>query len=141
MDKLILYIDGASLGNPGPAGIGAVLLTDTNKVVKKIYKHIGDATNNIAEYNALIYGLHEAIRLKAKRLTVNSDSELLVRQIKGEYKVKDNVLRLFYNISMDLFKIFDNFEIIQISREKNKEADRLAAKAIDTRIDLSLKEE
>jgi len=129
--KLILYLDGASRGNPGPAGIGILILDKKRKKIKEISKYIGETTNNIAEYNALIYGLDEAQMLKADQVVLNMDSELVVRQLNGEYRVKDNDLKLFFEKALHILKGFDSFEINHIDREKNKEADRLANKAIN----------
>ena len=129
---LSIYIDGAARGNPGPAGIG-VILEDANKqVVKNIDKFIGNATNNVAEYTALIIGMDEAYKLGAKKITVNTDSELMAKQLGGEYRVKSPALK---SLHAKILKILDNFDqvvINNIPREENKSADRLANKAIDS---------
>ena len=129
--KYILYIDGASRGNPGPAGIGIVILDEKKKKVKELYKYIGETTNNIAEYNALIYGLDEAAKLGAREVVVNMDSELVARQLNGEYKVKDPNIKALFEKAAGVLKNFANFEITHIDRLKNKDADRLANKAIN----------
>jgi len=129
--KFFLYIDGASRGNPGPAGIGVVIMDEKKKKIKELYKYIGEATNNIAEYNALIYGLEEISALKADEIVINMDSELVAQQLNGEYKVKDPNIKLLFEKALAILKSFDGFEVRHIVREKNKEADKLANKAIN----------
>jgi ribonuclease HI len=129
MNKLGIYIDGASKGNPGPAGIGVVIVND-ERVIKNISSYIGKATNNIAEYTALIYALEEALILKAKSLEVKSDSQLLCCQINGEYKVKHPNLLPLYERAKHLIKAFNEFSIKYIPREENIGADKLATKAV-----------
>ena len=129
--KIALYIDGASRGNPGPAGIGVLILDAAGKKIKELYKYIGHTTNNIAEYNALIYALDEALMLKADEVIVNVDSELVAKQLNGEYRVKDDNIRLFFEKALHILKSFKNFEVNHIDRSKNKEADKLANKAIN----------
>ena len=124
-----MFIDGGSSGNPGDAAIG-IVISEGNKVVKKISRYIGKATNNIAEYMALIYGLQEALILKADKVKVHTDSELLYHQLNGSYKVKNAQLRIFYLQVQHLLKGFKTIEIQHIPREQNREADRLASKAI-----------
>lgn len=92
MNELELYIDGASKGNPGPSGIG-VIICRNGETIKNISSYIGNATNNIAEYTALIYALEEALILKAEVLKINTDSELLYKQLRRDYKVKAPTLR------------------------------------------------
>jgi len=128
--KLSLYTDGASRGNPGPAGIGVVIL-EGRKKVKELYKYIGETTNNIAEYNALIAGLEEALNLNASEVIVHLDSELVAKQLNGEYKVKDSGMKELFTKTLGILKNFDGFEICHIDREKNKDADKLANKAIN----------
>ena len=142
MSRLInIFIDGASRGNPGPSGIGIVFFDDSKKAVKKLFKFIGNATNNVAEYTALIYGVQEALIDKYENITINSDSELLTRQLRGEYKVKNENLKPFYEQFLHLSRGFNKIDVIGIPREQNKLADNLANKAIDSRIDSSLKTE
>lgn len=128
--RLSIYTDGAARGNPGPAGIGVVIL-EGRKKIKEISKYIGQATNNIAEYNALVSGLEEVIALKADEVVVNLDSELVARQLSGEYKVKDGNIKVLFEKALNALKGFNHFEIRHIGREKNKDADRLANKAIN----------
>jgi ribonuclease HI len=127
---LSIYIDGAAKGNPGPAGIGVVLRDTDDVLVKNINRFIGIATNNVAEYTALIAGMEEARRLKFKQITINTDSELLAKQLGGEYKVKSPALKDLYSKVSRLLDDFEYVSINNIPREKNKDADRLANKAI-----------
>lgn len=127
--RVTLYTDGSSLGNPGKAGVGVVIYNEADKVVKKVAEFIGVTTNNVAEYMALIYALEEALHLKAKEVECFLDSELLVRQLKGSYKVRDNKLRLLYHQVRHLENFFENVNFHHTNREGNKEADRLARKA------------
>lgn len=129
--RIYLYIDGAARGNPGPAGIGVVLFGSDKKKIKDFHRFIGNTTNNIAEYNALIYGLQEALILGAKEVVVNLDSELIAQQLKGEYRVRNaNIKPLFEQVA-HLLNGFDKVEVKHIDRKENKEADRLANKAIN----------
>ena len=128
---LHIHIDGAARGNPGPAGIG-VVITDTNSlVVKNVKKFIGHATNNVAEYTALITGMEEARSLGAKELIINTDSELVAKQLGGEYKVKNAVLKDLYAKVKTILRDFEQVEVNNIPREDNGSADKLANKAID----------
>ncbi|MFH1772883.1 MAG: ribonuclease HI family protein [Patescibacteria group bacterium] len=129
--KLIIYTDGGARGNPGPAGIGAVLMDENKNIISEIFKYIGNATNNQAEYQALIAGLIKAKELKAMDVEVFLDSELVVKQLNREYRVKDKNLALLfvkaYNISLSFKKIIFK----HILREKNKQADKLVNLALD----------
>ena len=129
--RVFIYVDGGSRGNPGPAGIGVVILDAGKKKIKEIWKYIGETTNNVAEYTALIHGLEEAINLKADEIIVNMDSELVARQLNGEYKVKDPGMRELFEKALVALKNFKSFEIKHIERAKNKEADKLVNKAIN----------
>jgi ribonuclease HI len=128
---LQIYADGGARGNPGPAGVGVVLLDENGKKIEEISKYIGNATNNVAEYMAVIYGLLEAMLMNAKNVVLNVDSELVARQLRGEYKVKNQDLKKFVGIALNLFRGFDKVEVREIPREKNKEADILVNKAIN----------
>lgn len=130
-DKLYIYTDGGARGNPGPAGIGAVILDDKNNVIGEVSRFIGVATNNVAEYLAVIYGLHESLYKGASSVFIRTDSQLVARQLKGEYKIKDANLRKFSDIALNLFRFFKSVDIEEIPREQNKAADRLVNKAID----------
>ncbi|MDP2941641.1 MAG: ribonuclease HI family protein [Candidatus Omnitrophota bacterium] len=129
MIRLELYIDGASKGNPGPAGVG-VIISRGGEVLKNISAYIGTATNNTAEYTALIYGLREAMALKGSSLSINTDSELLYRQLRKEYRVKCGHLLGLYNQAVRLLGAFPEVYIRHIPREENRGADRLATKAV-----------
>ena len=129
--KLILYIDGGARGNPGPAGIGVVIMDESGKSIKEFGKYIGEATNNIAEYNALLYGLEEALILRADEIVINMDSELVAKQLSGDYRVKDSNIKPIFERAVNILKSFKKFEIKHVKRELNKEADRLVNKAIN----------
>ena len=129
--KVVIFIDGASRGNPGPAGLGVVIKDENKKTIKEFYKYIGNATNNIAEYNALVYGLQEALIIGAEEVILNLDSELVAQQLKGEFRVKDPRIKSLFDQAVHLINAFKKFDVIHINREKNKEADKLANKAIN----------
>ncbi len=135
--KTTIYIDGASQGNPGPAAIGIVICSDKEPV--EMYKYIGTTTNNVAEYTALIYSLQEALILGIRDVVVKSDSELLVNQLNGIYKVRDLKLHAFYEQFAHLKRGFKNLKVEFIAREENVRADKLANKAIDSRLNTSLR--
>ena len=129
MKELEIYIDGASKGNPGPSGIGVVICRD-GQTIKNVSSFIGNATNNVAEYTALIYGLQEALMLKAKVLKINTDSQLLYRQLKKIYKIKSQNILGLYNQAVHLMSGFENILMNNIPREENRGADKLATKAV-----------
>lgn len=124
-----IYIDGASKGNPGPAGIG-VIVCRGDEVVANVSEYIGRATNNVAEYTAFISGLREAQQLKARSITVKTDSELLCRQINRQYKVKNPGIISLYNQAVRLISEFEHVVVQHVPREMNKGADKLATLAI-----------
>lgn len=124
-----LYIDGASRGNPGRAGIGVVLCDDTGEPVKEISESIGETTNNVAEYRALIRGLEEARALGADTVEVYTDSELLARQINGLYGVHSPHLQPLYRRARALLRLFQRASVQHVSRSQNQHADRLAKAA------------
>lgn len=129
--KLIIHSDGGARGNPGPAGIGAIIHNEEGKVVAEISQYLGEATNNQAEYKALIAGLEQAVALGADNVDCFLDSELAVKQINREYKVKNKELApLFLNVC-NLLTRFKNYRFIHVPREMNKEADHLANEAMD----------
>jgi len=121
-----LYVDGSSRGNPGPAGIGVVMQDGAKRPVRQLSKAVGETTNNVAEYLALIYALQEALRAGATSVTVNSDSELLVRQLNGRYQVREAHLRVLHDLARHLVEGFTSCRIEHIPREQNTLADRLA---------------
>lgn len=132
--KAEIYIDGAAKGNPGEAGIGVVIKREDGTNWKEIKRYIGHATNNVAEYQGLLLGLKEAGTLSISHVTVYSDSQLLVRQIQGTYRVKDPKLKQLFQASEELLRQFSSFDIIHVPREQNKEADALANQAIKEHI-------
>lgn len=127
--KLIINVDGSSLSNPGPAGIGIVIYNSQNDIIEKISKYIGKATNNVAEYKALIEALKFAKKSEANEIIVKSDSQLVVRQVNGNYMVKNKKLKILLKEVLNLVEKFSTFSIIHIPREENKIADNLAKRA------------
>ena len=129
--KLKIYTDGGARGNPGPAGIGAIAYNEEGEVVFEISEYLGETTNNQAEYRALLKAIERAKKIGAKEVDFYLDSELIVKQLNREYKVKNKDLQpLFvqiYNLSLSFKKI----KFTHIRRERNKEADRLANQAMD----------
>lgn len=136
MSKLIIFCDGGARGNPGPGGIGVVFKNETGKTLHSISKFIGHSTNNQAEYKALIEGLRHIAERKEKKLfdsiSVFLDSELLVRQLTGKYRVKDkDLIPLFAEVQSFILRLALPIEFNHIRREQNKEADSLVNKALD----------
>jgi len=130
-DHLTLFVDGASSGNPGPAGAGALVKDDAGTTLLEKARAFGPATNNVAEYQSLILGLELATTLRPHRLTICSDSELMVRQVAGQYRVKATHLKpLLAEVRRRLVP-FEQVEIRHIPREKNTEADALSRKGIE----------
>ncbi len=133
-NRLIIYFDGASRGNPGRAGAGIWMTDGEGKKISEVSRYLGQKTNNQAEYWALLLGLREAKRRGGTSLHIFTDSELVERQIKGTYRVKDLNLKALHRTVQENLKAFSSFEIESIPREKNREADRLANEAIERRI-------
>ncbi|MGI6605286.1 MAG: ribonuclease HI family protein [bacterium] len=129
--KLVIHTDGGARGNPGPAGIGFTIQTKDGTTLVEIGEYIGEATNNVAEYQALIRALQEAKRLGATAVEVYADSELLVRQIKGEYRVRHQNLIPLYQEVIELTKELSDFSITYIPRTENVRADTLVNWALD----------
>lgn len=125
-----IYVDGASKNNPGPAGIG-VIICRGEEVVKNISSFLGEATNNIAEYTALIRALEGANKLGIRNIRVSTDSQLLYRQLRRQYKVKNPNIKVLFEKALMLIRHFDYFDIRHIPRTQNKGADRLANIAIE----------
>ena len=135
-----VFIDGASLGNPGPAGIGVAFLKNGDtQPVATMHKYIGETTNNVAEYTALIYALQEALIRGFRSLEVLTDSELVAKQLSGQYKVREASLQPYYDQYAHLKHGFDQLVVRAIPREQNRLADQLANEAVESRIDRSLK--
>jgi ribonuclease HI len=127
----VIYIDGASRGNPGHAGIGVLITDQEGQVLLEITEYLGQATNNIAEYTALIRGLEEGLKTGATEVLVYSDSELIVKQLTGLYRVKNEGLIPLFRQVLQLRQKYRKFHIVHVPREKNKRADQLANLAID----------
>lgn len=128
---LTIYTDGASRGNPGPSSAGAVILDSAGNTLKEISMFLGTMTNNQAEYQALILALKEASSLRPERLVIRMDSQLIVRQISGEYKVKDAKLKPLFALVIQQLKFLKSWDIEHIPRNQNNRADTLANKALD----------
>jgi ribonuclease HI len=130
-EKITIYTDGAARGNPGPAAIGVVLKDAAGNTVATISRTLGVKTNNQAEYTAVIAGVEKAISLGAKQVVLKSDSELVVRQLMGVYKVKNADLKEMYQKVVALTGRLEKFSALNIPREQNKAADALCNKALD----------
>lgn len=131
MKRLTIYCDGAARGNPGPAGAGAVLIDEDGSILAEVSHYLGETTNNQAEYQALVMALEEARKLGAQTVNIYSDSELLVRQMKGSYLVKNDGLKPLFKLAKEKLKHFGKHSIDYLPRERNAHADRLANRAID----------
>jgi len=129
--ELVLRVDGAARGNPGPAGIGVVIQDAKGQVLETYKLGIGRSTNNFAEYTALLEGLKLVSKRNPQSLTIFMDSELVVKQIKGEYKVKHPQLKTMFVQVNQLLRRFPRWKIEYVPREQNRIADRLANEAID----------
>ena len=127
----LLMVDGASRGNPGEAGCGAVIFNSEGETMRELSRYLGKTTNNVAEYAGLLMGLEEAIKLGVKELRVESDSELLVRQLTGIYRVKEPRLIELHKKAQELLRRFDSYRIRHVYREQNRIADKLANRGID----------
>jgi ribonuclease HI len=130
---LRLHVDGASRGNPGEAGFGVHVTAEDGREVATLYGYLGRATNNQAEYQALLHGLRYALSRGATRVEVCSDSELLVRQVEGRYRVKNPGLQRLHREAQGLLARFENARVTHVPREQNREADALASRAVDER--------
>ena len=130
LSTVTICIDGASRGNPGDAAIGVLVLAD-HSMVREIAERIGVATNNVAEYKALLRGLDEAAALGATTVHIQSDSELLVRQVQGKYKVRNEALIPLYREALARLRRFGHVHIFHVPRTRNAGADGLANRALD----------
>ena len=128
---MVVNVDGGARGNPGPAAIAAVVSTPDGEVVEERSETIGDATNNVAEYRALLLGIERARELGASELELVGDSELIVRQVRGEYKVKQAELRELHARVREALRDFDRWSIRHVRRERNETADALVNQALD----------
>jgi ribonuclease HI len=130
-ERVIVNVDGGARGNPGPAAIAAVISTPEGQVIEQRGERIGRATNNVAEYRALLLGLERARELGAREVELVGDSELVVRQVKGEYKVKHADLKSLRDRVADALEHFDDWSIRHVRREDNAAADELVNAALD----------
>lgn len=130
-EVLHLHIDGGSRGNPGDAGFGVHVTAPDGSGVAELYGFIGVATNNVAEYQALLHGLRYAIARGTRRVLVFSDSELVVKQIAGAYRVKHPSMIPLHREALALMRQFEEVRVTHVRREHNQEADRLANRALD----------
>ena len=131
MTQASAFIDGASRGNPGPASVGVVFQDAKGATLKNLSIRIGVATNNIAEYYALVFALQEALLLKISKLKIYTDSELVAKQFSGEYKIKEPSLKALSLLVTHLKPGFEKLTVEHVPREKNKLADRQANLALD----------
>ena len=132
--KVIIYTDGGARGNPGPAGIGVVIYDEKKVLLATHKRYIGEATNNQAEYQAVIFALEKALELGAKRVDFKLDSELVVKQLRGEYKVKNEQLAILVQDVLQLSNKFLQINYSHVPREQNELADQLVNEAIDSHI-------
>jgi ribonuclease HI len=130
-DRLVVNVDGGSRGNPGPAAIAAVIASPDGELLEELAERIGEATNNIAEYRALLLGLERARALGAREVELIGDSELVVRQVHGQYKVKDGTLRGLRDQVEAALSEFDRWSFRHVRREDNEAADLLVNEALD----------
>lgn len=129
--KLVIHVDGGARGNPGPAAIAAVLSSPDGDVVDEAKQAIGVASNNVAEYKALLLGLARAKALGATEVEVVNDSELIAKQVNGEYKVKHADMKPLHAEAKAAFRQFDRWQIRSVPRAQNKDADALVNQALD----------
>jgi ribonuclease HI len=129
-----IHADGASRGNPGEAGAGAVISDSRGRTLKELKAYLGIASNNGAEYQAAILALEKALELGVKRVTLFLDSELVVRQLRGEYRVREPHLKSLHQKARETLNRFSQYSILSIPREENRRADQLANEAIDQRM-------
>jgi ribonuclease HI len=129
--RLVVNVDGGARGNPGPAAIAAVVSTPDGEVIDRHGERIGDATNNVAEYRALLLGIERARELGATEVRLIGDSELIVRQVQGAYRVKQAHLRPLHQQVLEALKAFDGWRIEHVRRERNAAADMLVNEALD----------
>lgn len=128
--KVVIHADGASRNNPGPAAIGATIKDEQGRLLATISRSIGRATNNQAEYRAVIAALEKAVELGARQVEINLDSELVARQITGRYRVKNEALKPLFGKVNELLDSLDSFKVRHVPRRLNREADALANSAL-----------
>jgi ribonuclease HI len=129
--RLVVNVDGGARGNPGPAAIAAVVQDAGGEVLEERSETIGHATNNVAEYKAVLLGIDRAVAFGAEEVDLVGDSELIVRQVKGDYKVKDATLRELHGQVLTALKSFESWSIRHVRRDDNAEADRLVNEELD----------
>ena len=129
--KVVVHVDGGSRGNPGPAAAGAVVSSPDGDVLDEATEYLGTATNNVAEYRGLLLGLDRAKAIGATEVDVVNDSELIAKQVNGEYKVKHVDMKPLHRASLDAFADFDSWLIRTVPRAQNKDADALVNQALD----------
>jgi ribonuclease HI len=134
-----LFADGGSRGNPGPAASAAVLLDPAGDLVEEVGAYLGVATNNVAEWTALVLGLEAALARGIRRLTVRLDSELVVKQLRGEYRVKHAGLQPLHRRAMKLLRAFEDVDVAHVPRKQNARADRLVNRVLDQEAQASAK--
>ncbi len=130
--RLVVHVDGGARGNPGPAAIGVVVSTTEGEVVDELGETIGPASNNVAEYRALLRGVEQVAALGAREVEIVNDSELIARQLTGAYKVKHPAMKPLYEEAVAALRAFERWEIRTVSREQNARADQLVNDALDT---------
>jgi len=128
---LRVYSDGAARGNPGPAGAGAVITDAKGDVVARLGHYLGRQTNNVAEYQGLLLGLRHAQELGAREVEVRADSQLMIRQLKGEYAVRNTALKPLHAEALRLLRSFSRYDLQHVPREENALADEMSNRAID----------
>lgn len=131
---LVLHSDGAARENPGPAGAGAVLSEPGGKIVARLGRFLGSQTNNVAEYEGVILGLEKAAELGVRHLDVRADSMLVIKQLRGEWKVKHPGLKPYFERARNLLRQFEKVTLEHVRRELNVEADEMSNRAIDEKM-------
>jgi len=129
--KLVVHVDGGARGNPGPAAIGVVVSKPDGGVVDELGEQIGSSTNNVAEYRALLRGVEQAAALGAREVEIVNDSELIARQLTGQYKVKHPSMKPLYEEAIAALRAFDRWSIRTVPRAENHRADELVNEALD----------
>lgn len=130
-ESVSCYVDGASRGNPGPSGIGVEIRDNKDNIIRELKEYIGEGTNNVAEYCAVLCALKEMKKMKVRNATINMDSELVVNQLNGNYRIKDEKLQLLFREVKQLERELALVRYNYIPREQNKAADKLANIAIN----------
>jgi ribonuclease HI len=132
-DRVVVHVDGGARGNPGPAGVGVVVSDPDGNELDRANAYVGETTNNVAEYRALLLGIERAQALGAREVEIVNDSELIARQLTGQYKVKNEDLRMLHAQALQALGPFDRWAIRSVPRLENEVADALVNEAIDAR--------